>query len=289
MTRATVLLALGALAGIVLAAAGLVSGAALPRRLSDDAAALVNGHVVRLIDYERMLNAVSGDKRSQVTAEDRRHILDRMIDEELLVQRALDLGLAQVDSRVRRDLTASMLDSIVADTQNLQPSDEELRAYFEDQKDLFGGSEQVRVRQAWFRITTLADAEKSLARANQAAERIRKGEDFEAVKKELGDTEIVPLPDALLPANKLADYLGPTALRAVLDLQPDQLSAPVRSSSGYHLIQLLERAPAPPPPFEQAREQVLEAYKRKAGDDALRAYLDNLRARAEIQIADSLK
>jgi hypothetical protein len=39
----------------------------------------------------------------------------------------------------------------------------------------------------------------------------------------LGDPEISPLPDALLPAEKLIDYIGPTALKAALAINPQLL------------------------------------------------------------------
>ena len=75
---------------------------------------------------------------------------------------------------------------------------------------------------------------------------------------------------------------------AVINLEPGQVTEPIRSSSGYHILQLVDRAPAPAPPFEQIRDQVLEAYRRRAADDALRAYLDDLRSRAHIEIAPDL-
>ena len=51
------------------------------------------------------------------------------------------------------------------------------------------------------------------------------------------------MPDALLPAQKLLEYLGPTALRTALELEPGAWSEPVRSGSGYHLLHLVDRDP----------------------------------------------
>lgn len=288
MDRPTLLLAGGALVGVVLAASGILNGfVASTGSVPVDAAVLVNGQSVRRVDYERMVVAVAGDKRGPMRDEDRRRVLDRLIEEELLVQRALELGLAYHDSRVRKDLTAVMLDSIAAEARDAQPSDEQLQQFYEDQKEFFASSEQVRVRQIWFRIANLADSNAAYDRARAAAERLNAGEAFEAVQTS-GDAEIAPLPDALMPPGKLADYLGPTPLRAVINLEPGQVTEPIRSSSGYHILQLVDRAPAPAPPFEQIRDQVLEAYRRRAADDALRAYLDDLRSRAHIEIAPDL-
>src|SRR5262249_60782483 len=94
--------------GCAPAAAGLVdpavtSGHALP----PGAAARVNDALVSADDYARSLDALERDRRGGAVPSDRRLVLDRMIDEELLVQRGLELGLARQDARVRRDLTAA--------------------------------------------------------------------------------------------------------------------------------------------------------------------------------------
>ncbi|HYD48569.1 MAG TPA: peptidyl-prolyl cis-trans isomerase [Terriglobales bacterium] len=288
MDRATTLLALGAVAGIAFATAGLVTGSTSSAELPADLVARVNDQGIRRIDYERMVNAVAGDKRSAIADADRQHVLNRLIEEELLVQRALELGLAYHDGRVRKDLTAAILDSIAAEARDAQPSEEELRRFYQEHKEFLTAGEQLHVRQVWFRINNLSESTAAYARAKDAADRLRRGAAIEQVRAEIGDAEIAPLPDALLPATKLSDYLGPTALRSVIDLPVGQITEPVRSSTGYHVLQLVERAPAPAPPFEQIRDQVLEAYRRRAADQALRAYLDDLRSRASIEIVEGV-
>jgi len=283
--RPLVFLAGGALAGVVLAAAGLVStstgaGAGLPT----DAVARVNGTVIRRDDYNRIIAGLAGDRRGAVTDADKRHILDRLIEEELLIQRALDLRLADHDSRIRKDLTVAMIDAIAAPSAELTPSEPELEEFYEQNREVFAQSDHVRARQIWCRVPTLADAGAAHTRATDAAKRLRAGEDFTAVRSALGDNEIAPLPDALLPPAKLADYLGPTALRAVLGLQPGEVTDPIRSSTGYHVLQLLERAAGSAPPFESMKAQVLAAYRKNAADAALRSYLDDLRSRADVKV-----
>src|SRR6185295_10882002 len=102
------------------------------------------------------------------------------------------------------------------------------------------------------------------------------------------DTEIAPLPDTLLPVSKLADYLGATALRTVLALEPGGVSDPVRSNTGYHVLQLLERQSDVAPPLEEIKPQVIAEFRRRAADQALRAYLDDLRSRAEVVVSPKL-
>lgn len=287
--RPLVLLGLGAGLGVALAAAGLLaadtSGAGLPA----DAAARVNGTIVRRDDYDRLLAALANDRRNPVDAAQRRLVLDRLIEEELLIQRGLELGLAQLDTRVRKDLTMAMIDSVVADFRDMTPTDDELRAYYDENAEQFAQAGRFRVRQIWCRAATLADGDAAYSRARDAGDRWRGGEAYESVRAELGDAEISPIPDALLPPTKLGDYLGPTALRTVLELQPGQVSEPIRSSTGYHVLQLVERGAATVPDFDAIREQVAAEFRRRRADEALRGYLDDLRQQAAVEVAEDLR
>ena len=288
--RGSVLLAIGAGAGVALAASGLVaSSVTRGRGLPPDAVARVNGALLRADDYTRSLDALERDRRAGREPADRRHVLDRLIDEELLVQRGLELGLARQDARVRRDLTAAVIDAVVTEHEDGTPPDAELEAFYRRERDFFARPGRLRVRQLWCRADTAADAPSAEARARAAAASLRAGEDFAGVRARLGDPEIAPLPDALLSPAKLLDHLGPTALRAALELEAGAVSDPVRSATGYHVLQVIEREAEWVPPREEIADEVVAEYRRRRGERALRAYLDGLRARAEVEIAPALR
>jgi len=288
--RGSVLLAIGAGAGVALAASGLVaSSVTRGRGLPPGAVARVNGTLLRADDYARSLDALERDRRASREPADRRLVLDRLIDEELLVQRGLELGLARQDARVRRDLTAAVIDAVVTEHEDGTPSDAELEAFYRRERDFFARPGRLRIRQLWCRADTAADAPSAEARARAAAASLRAGEDFAGVRARLGDPEIAPLPDALLSPAKLLDHLGPTALRAALELEAGAVSDPVRSATGYHVLQVVEREAEWVPPREEIADEVLAEYRRRRGERALRAYVDGLRARADVEIAPSLR
>jgi parvulin-like peptidyl-prolyl isomerase len=284
--RPTILLVAGALVGAALAAAGLTASAhsgALPAGV----VALVNGQPIGTEDYARMLQAVASDKRDPLSADDRQHVLDRIIEEELLVQRGLDLGLARQDRRVRADLITTVIDGVVSDANEREPSDDEVAAFFTANRDFFAGPGRIRVRQVFVRVTTPSDPA-AQARAEEAARRLRGGESFDAVAAALGDPPLSTLPDAPLPPSKLRDYVGPTALRAALELGVGEVSDPVRSGTGYHVLQVVERQPDAVPALDEIRPQVVAEFRRRAGERALREYLDELRASATVVVAEPL-
>ena len=61
-------------------------------------------------------------------------------------------------------------------------------------------------------------------------------------------------------------------------------SDPQRSASGYHVLVLLDRSPGFAPPLSDVQEEVRAELRRRASERALRDYLDDLRARADVRV-----
>ena len=94
------------------------------------------------------------------------------------------------------------------------------------------------------------------------------------------------LPGGLLPANKLEDYLGATATRFALEAPLGEISPVLAATGGYRLLRVVERKPPRARAFAEVREQVLNEYRRRAGERAVRGFLDERRARAHIVVAE---
>jgi len=284
--RARRLLALGAAVGLLMASYGILSPAETPSApMPADAVAMVNGEVLRKDAYERLVAGFESDSRNPVDDEIRRHILDRMIEEELLVQRALALGLAEVDRRIRGDLASSLIDSVVSDAEEREPSIEELRDFYAEQAPFFSRAGRYRVEQILFRVPHADAGDAAQENAQAASAALDAGMPFAEVAAQYGDAEISPVPDALLPAMKLREYLGPTLVDTLLSMKPEQVSPPLRSGVGFHILRLVERQAPSTPPFEEIESQVYHEYVRRSGDQALRNYLDQLRRESDVVIA----
>jgi len=284
--RALSWLALGAAAGIGCATVGLLLSGERGGALPANAAASVNGAVIRLEEYGRAVAAFAFDRREPIRPEDRQHVLDRLHDEELLVQRGLELGLARHDRRVRGDIVSAMIESVVSQADGEEPSDADVRAFYDQNRDYFAHTERLLVQQVFVRAAPVRSEDEARARAEQAAARLRGGEAFESVRAALGDPEVAPVPRDLLPVAKLREYLGPTAAHAALALDVGAASDPQRSASGYHVLVLLDRSPGFAPPLSEVTDEVRAELRRRASERALRDYLDDLRARADVRVRD---
>ncbi len=282
--RSLWLLSLGATAGLAVAAASLLTTPAGDGALPRGVVARVNDTLIRSDEYQRLLAALAADRRTPLDEDDRRHVLDRLIEEELLVQHALDLGLVRTDRRVRADLVSGVLASLNAAADAYEPSAGEVESFYAENADYFARPGRLWVRDLFVGRQKRSDAE-AAARAREATDRLRAGESVESVREALADPPVAPLPDAPLPPAKLREYVGPSALSAALHLKPGQVSDPVATPQGYHVLVLVERTNAATEPLAAVEPMVRAEMRRREGDRALRERLDALRAQADVVVA----
>ena len=271
-SRPAWLLLAGAALGLGLASLGLLETRVDPEGMPSDAAAVVGDRSIRRVDYERVLAGVAGDLRSPVDDAMRRRVLDRMIDEELLVQRALELGLAVIDRRVRGELTSGIIDSIVAETDGDEPSARDVERHFDENVEFFTRPGRLRARTIFFSSRRDAEDPRGTAkeRADQARTRLLAGESANTIEVELGNPQVSPIPYAMLPASKVRDYVGPSVLTGLLPLEAGVWSEPIKAGSGFHLAIALEKEPPIVPSLDSIENLVRQDLKRRRGDEARR-------------------
>jgi len=282
--RARWLLGLGASGGLLLAAASLLGGAGAGGELPPGTVARVNGTLIRSGSYQRLLAALESDRRNGLTDADRQRVLDRMIEEELLVQHAVELGLVATDRRVRADLVSAVLASLNAAADAFEPDDAQIAAFYAENEDYFARPGRLHVRRVFVSPRAGEDAAAARARADAVTRRLRAGEPFEVVREELGDTPVAPLPDVPLPPGKLREYLGPSALEAAQALEGGQVSDPVETPQGMHVLLAVTRTSAESPPLAEVAPMVRAEMRRREGDRVLRERLDSLREDADVAV-----
>jgi len=284
LRRTDVLLLLGMLGGAVLAARGLVlEGPTVRRAMPGDAVAEVNGEPVSRASFDTALGLVERDRGGPVTDAEKHRILQRLVDEELLVQRGLELGLPRSDRKLRGDLVAGVIDAATAGAASGEPTAEELAAFFEASRELFAPPVPLRVAQVFVARGPRSEAEAS-ARAAVVARRLRDGEDLASVRGELGDPPAVEIPSSFVPATRLRDTVGPSAAAIAQRLRSGEVSDPLRGEDGYRVLVVLERGESAPASLEAVRADVLAEYRRQHSEAALRGYLNGLRQRSDIRL-----
>jgi len=278
-----VLLTLGAVIGLILAVSGLVQRWSMPSQsLPGSAVARVGDRLISRERYQQVLNDLGADKRTHLSSADRQFALDRLIDEELLILRGIELGLAETSPEIRKAIARTVIAQIVTEAEASVPGETDLRDLYESDPGFFTQNSRYRVH--WWRLD--GQGESFLQNTLDTYEQLGTGAEIALELQTLGFNRDLDLPDSLLPFGKLVDYLGPELANETGDLQPGQYSHPIASNQTLHILHLVEFKAGYLPPFDQLRPVLETEYKRRTADQAIRNYLQWLRRQTEIDISE---
>ncbi len=267
--------------GGVVVGLGLAAFAALgPLKtgpLPPGAIARVGTVLVSRQTFDSAIEGLSADKRNALTPADKAMALSRLIDEELLIQRGQELGLAQSEGSVRKALVDAMIQFAAAEAAGREPSDAQLRTYYDQRPERFTRTARLNLRAA----TLPASAQ---ARIDAAREALRQGAGYEAAMTTANADRMI-IPDGFLPVAKVADYAGPTVRDAALGLEPGQVAGPLKADDHVVFVYLMARQMGERPDFDLVRGTVAEEWRRDNQAQALDTYLLDLRKTAKIKLA----
>ena len=265
------ILGLGLVIGIFLATLTIVE----KNNISDQNwAAKIEDQLIPFERYEMQLEGLANDKRSPLTKQDKEYVLERMIEEELLIKRAIDLGMLENNPMARGTIVQQMIKNIISEGSRIEPEEKELIEFFEENIGFFTKANRLRVRQIYFSQDDFGD--KVLKEAKNAFTRLLKGETFYQVTLS-GSNSALKVPDTLMNLSKVREYIGPSLMREAQLLKPGQFSEPKKVSDGYKIIYLVDREDAAQPKYSNIRSSVLSEFLKRRDDQSLRTYLDNLK------------
>jgi len=199
-----------------------------------------------------------------------------------------DRFLTQVgytDSQLRNELRDQIrINKRIEEIQKkAEPTEEEMRLYFELNREQYKNEERVQARQIV--VDDKATAEKIYAEVSAP------GADFAAIAKAnsklnaeqggalgaaAGKSEPGPVTRVVFP-NAVAD--------AVFKLRDGQISKPIEAGGRFYIVKVEKYLPAGDVKFEEVKDRVKEDAKRIKGNGALEAYLEELRAKANVKLA----
>ncbi len=279
------LLTLGAVTGLVLAGTSLVERWTIPppRALPGDVIARVGDRLISRARYQQLVNDLAADKRTPLSDEDRQFVLDRLIDEELMILRGVELGLVETSPEIRKAIARAVIMQVVTEAQATAPDETDLRSLYASDPGFFSRTNRYRVR--WWRLDGQGD--EYLKMATDAYRQISTGAEKNQILLSFGFKRISELPDTLLPISKLIDYMGPALADQATVLQAGGFSPPIDSYRALHILHLVEQKVGTLAPFENVRPIIEAEYQRRQGDQALRDYLAWLRKRTEIMVVET--
>lgn len=165
-----------------------------------------------------------------------------------------------------------------------EPSERELRQYYERNADKFTSPEQVKVSSILLKVdpwepSSVWDVRQSEAQTLHLAV-TRRGASFDELaarydRLEKGDLGYLH-----------RGMLGQTAQDAIDKLQEGEISAVVTLLEGVAIFRLDERKPATLNPLSEVRERALGLLQRERGEQARLRAMDELRKGSRIEFSD---
>ena len=283
--RAQLLLAAGAMAGLALAATGLVDRWSGPGSdpggdLPGFAVARVGESYIPRSRYLELLNDLDTDKRTPLTVQDRQFVLGRLIDEELLILRGMELGLPEFSPPIRKAIAAAVIAQVASESAATPPGEDALQQLYASDPEFFAATARYHVR--WWRLPLNGDS--SATRLSLALAQPDMKVPAEDISQLTGLKRELVLPEQMLPLSKIADYLGAGLAQRVAQLEPGHYSAPIEMDGSLNILFVVDRQAGALPTFEHLRPVLEAEYTRRAGDQALRDYLAWLRERTSVTL-----
>jgi peptidyl-prolyl cis-trans isomerase SurA len=290
-------------------------------RVLNRVAAVVNGDVVTLLDLEeragqelRRADAEPpGPARERLRARALRTALDGLVADKLFAAQAASLGVeitdAEVDQTIdeikrrnglddarldaalgeqgmdrasyrkalKRDLESARIVSLRVRSR-VKVTDEDVKNYWQTHPREFQQGEEVRVRH----VFVAGDDARARGLAERALKRIRAGEDFAAVARDLSQA----------PSASEGGDLGwlrrgtvqPELERVALALQPGQVSDLVRTRAGYQILRVEERRGGGLRPLEEVKEEIRDRLANEQVESYRAQYVTELRKDAVIDV-----
>jgi hypothetical protein len=237
-------------------------------------AAKIEDTSIPMEKYLTQLDGLSKDKRSPLTQKDKEYVLERMIEEELLIKRAIDLGMLNDNPMARGTIVQQMIKTIIAENARYEISDSELESFFQENSGFFTKSSRLRIQQIYFSNEQLKD--NSLVVAKKAYDLLKRGDDFESVSK-LGSPSALKIPNSLMTLSKVREYIGPSLMNLARELEINSFTSPIEVSGGYKIIYLIDKEMASSPKFNDIKASVSSEFLKRKDDQSLRSYLENLK------------
>ncbi|MEE9910533.1 MAG: peptidyl-prolyl cis-trans isomerase [Deltaproteobacteria bacterium] len=273
--------------------------------------AVVNGEKIYQAEYEQRLAAQQGllsprtlpgsfNKRAMLEEE----ILESMITEKIVLQRARELNLSVSNTElerklldIRKDYGENFFDMLVAQNVRYEDWREELRKemlfdklvaadvnasvhvsedeaedYFNERPGLCRTEARVRAAQIVVR-----DPEK----AAQVLTRLENGEDFAKVAAQvsIGPESVRGGDLGLIYRQTMPEPLDKT----LFSLPAGKVSPIVKSAYGYHIFKVTEILPARTRSFSDCREDLLAGIRAQKEDAAFTTWLEGLKMKAIIK------
>jgi peptidyl-prolyl cis-trans isomerase C len=261
---------------VALAAAVLFTPSAPAIAQDDKVVAKVDGIEVRESDLALAEEDLGNNIPPQLQGTARRDFILSYYTDIMLVAKGAEAkqtaATTDFQSRLNFVRNKLLMESVLQSEGKKGVTDQAMRAVYDDAVKQMVGDEEVRARHIL--VATEEEAKQILAD-------LKKGGNFETIAKEKSKD-----PGAAAQGGDLGyftkDQMVPEFAEVAFKLPKGELSEPVKSQFGWHIIRVEDKRSKAPPKFEDVKDQVQTFVQRKAQAE----YVTKLRGAAKVERLD---
>lgn len=217
-------------------------------------------------------------------------LIERWVNVSLFALAGKDAKLSE-DAEVKKKLQES--EKMILAEEYLQrkisqinPTEAELKNYYEKNKANYREPEGVKVRHILIYVPKDADKkteEKALNRAKQVRAQLLKGAKFEELAKIHSDDTASREKGGDLGVLRAGETV-PEFEKSVFKLKPGEISEPIHSPYGYHIVRVDKKIPPKDLTFEEVKARVKEDLMKEKEREAFQRLLQELTQKYEPKI-----
>lgn len=144
--------------------------------------------------------------------------------------------------------------------------DEKLKAFYEEQKDQYTTAERRKISHILFAINDKVNEKTALEKALKAQQELA-GKDFATVAAEMSDDKLTAKTGGDLGLFNVG-VMEKAFEDAASALKLGEVSTPVKSAFGYHLIKVTELVPGEVKSFDSVKNELTTAYQKAQAENA---------------------
>lgn len=241
--------------------------------------AKINGKAITKEDFINEINKMPEWARGRfLSDEGKKQFLDELIKKELIYNDARGKGLHRdkdfkdkVSEFEKMTLVRAVLEKEVEEKAKLDPA--EVKNFYDKNPDEFMIGSEVRARHI------LVETEKE---AEELIKRIKKGEDFSELAKKFSKDR------GSVEAGGDLGFFGrgrmvPEFEKVVFGLKSGEVSGPVKTRFGYHIVKVIDRKEGRQGSYEEARESITKQLAVEKQKSLFESYIEKLRKDAKIE------
>ncbi|MFM8341191.1 MAG: SurA N-terminal domain-containing protein [Methylomonas sp.] len=178
----------------------------------------------------------------------------------------------QTEEQVAIDYVELALDKLAAE---IKPTEEQLKAYYEEQKAQFTSKERRRISHILFAFTKDPAADQQALEKALKAKQALSSKDFASLAAEVSDDKLTAKKGGDLGLFNVG-VMEKAFEEAASSLKLGEVSEPVKSAFGYHLIKVTELTAGEAKSYEAVKAEVTKTYQKAQAESQFNALGEKL-------------